>query len=105
LIPLARARIADWKNMTNKLVIGSLTLALVVFQYQIWFGASSVRSISSLEAQLEAQQAVNEALRERNRTLTVEVIDLRTGHEALEERARSELGLIGNDETFYLIVE
>ena len=91
--------------MTNKLVIGSLTLALAVFQYQIWFGASSVRSLSSLEAQLEAQQAVNEALRERNRALTIEVIDLRTGDEALEERARAELGLIGNDETFYLIVE
>ena len=91
--------------MINKLVIGSLTLALAVFQYQIWFCASSVRSLSSLEAQLEAQQAVNETLRERNRTLAIEVIDLRTGDEALEERARAELGLIGNDETFYLIVE
>ncbi|MEZ5492183.1 MAG: septum formation initiator family protein [Gammaproteobacteria bacterium] len=89
----------------NKLVTGSLILALAVFQYQIWFGKSSLRALNALEARLESQQASNLEMRERNRYLAVEVKDLQGGLEAVEERARSELGMIGKDETFYLIVE
>ena len=89
----------------NKLVTGSLMLALVVFQYQIWFGKSSLRALNVLESRLESQQASNLELQDRNRLLGVEVRDLQGGLEAVEERARSELGMIGKDETFYLIVE
>ena len=89
----------------NKLVTGSLMLALVVFQYQIWFGKSSLRALNALESRLESQQASNLELQDRNHLLGVEVRDLQGGLEAVEERARSELGMIGKDETFYLIVE
>jgi cell division protein FtsB len=78
---------------------------LAVLHYQIWFGKSSVRSINALEDQLASQKTENLALEERNRQMEVEVLDLKNGLEAVEERARSELGLIGEDETFYLIVE
>ena len=88
-----------------KLVTGSLLLTLVVFQFQIWFGKSSIRSINELEAQLEAQLISNRELEDRNRLLEIEVQDLHNGTEALEERARSNLRMIGEDETFYLIVD
>ena len=88
-----------------KLVTGSLLLTLAVFQFQIWFGESSIRSINELEAQLEAQLISNRELEDRNRLLEIEVQDLHNGTEALEERARSNLRMIGEDETFYLIVD
>ena len=78
---------------------------LAVLHYQIWFGKSSMRSINALEDQLAQQEAENSALEERNHQMEVEVLDLKNGLEAVEERAREELGLIGEDETFYLIVE
>jgi len=89
----------------KKLLTGSLVLALAVFQFQIWFGGSSVRALNILEASLDEQRASNGSLRERNRALEVEVFDLKNGLEAVEERARSELGMIGEDETFYMIVD
>jgi cell division protein FtsB len=55
--------------------------------------------------ELAVQQDFNEKLKERNRLLEVEVIDLKTGTEAIEERARFELGMIGEGETFYLMVD
>ena len=89
----------------NKLLTGSLLLALAVFQIQIWFGSSSVRALNTLQTSLDEQRASNEQLQQRNRALEIEVLDLRNGLEAVEERARSELGMIGEDETFYMIVE
>jgi|TARA_B100001094_G_C17433170_1_gene440095 cell division protein FtsB len=55
--------------------------------------------------ELAVQQDFNEKLKERNRFLEVEVVDLKTGTEAIEERARFELGMIGEGETFYLMVD
>ena len=89
----------------RKLLTGSLLLVLAVFQFQIWFGSSSVRALNALQTRLDEQQTSNEQLRERNRALEVEVLDLKNGLEAVEERARSELGMIGPNETFYMIVE
>ncbi|MBT8145235.1 MAG: septum formation initiator family protein [Gammaproteobacteria bacterium] len=89
----------------KKLLTGSLLLVLGIFQFQIWFGGSSVRALNVLQASLDQQRASNEQLQERNRALEVEVLDLKNGLEALEERARSELGMIGEDETFYIILE
>ncbi|MBL4819794.1 MAG: septum formation initiator family protein [Gammaproteobacteria bacterium] len=82
-----------------------LMLVLVVLQYQIWFGKSSVRAINALETELENQRVNNTSLEERNHQMEIEVLDLKNGLEAVEERARAELGLIGQDETFYLIVD
>ena len=91
--------------MMNKLLTGSLLLVLALFQYQIWFGSSSVRALNTLQSSLDEQRAGNERLQARNRALEVEVLDLKNGLEAVEEKARSELGMIGKDEIFYMIVE
>jgi len=78
---------------------------VVLLQYKLWLGEDSVRALNILEEEVSAQQAVNDDLQARNRLLEVEIIDLKNGLEAVEERARSELGMIGEDEVFYLIIE
>ena len=88
-----------------KLLISFLALLTLIFQYQLWLGEDSVRALNLLEEELQAQRSVNEELQSRNRLLEIEVIDLKNGLEAVEERARSELGMIGEDEVFYLIIE
>lgn len=88
-----------------KILLSTLTLIFLTLQYQLWLGEDSVRSLNLLEDELAAQRAVNENLEARNRLLEIEVVDLKNGLEAVEERARSELGMIGEDETFYLIID
>lgn len=88
-----------------KILLSSLTVVFFSLQYQLWLGDDSVRSLNMLEEELDAQRAVNEDLAARNRLLEIEVVDLKNGLEAVEERARSELGMIGENETFYLIIE
>ncbi|GAB5498895.1 MAG: cell division protein FtsB [Pseudohongiellaceae bacterium] len=83
-------------------LLGTLFLIL---QYQLWLGDDSVRALNLLEEELAAQRQTNEALAARNEVLEIEVLDLKNGLEAVEERARSELGMIAEDEIFYLIVE
>ena len=89
----------------KKLLTSSLLLALAVFQFQIWFGSSSVRALNTLQISLDEQRASNEQLQQRNRALEIEVLDLKNGLEAVEERARSDLGMIGEDEIFYMFVD
>jgi cell division protein FtsB len=88
-----------------KILFSTLTLIFLTLQYQLWLGEDSVRSLNMLEDELAAQRAENENLEARNRLLEIEVVDLKNGLEAVEERARSELGMIGEDETFYLIID
>jgi len=64
-----------------------------------------VRALNMLEVELEEQRVTNQELEKRNDILQVEVVDLKNGVEAIEERARSKLGMIGKGETFYLIVD
>lgn len=82
-----------------------LGMIIVTLQYQLWLGEDSVRALNLLEGELQAQQEINDKLTARNEVLEVEVLDLKNGLEAVEERARSELGMIGEDETFYLIID
>lgn len=88
-----------------KILVTVLALAFVVLQYQLWLGEDSVRALNLLEEELAAQRAENEELAARNKAVEIEVLDLKNGLEAIEERARSELGMIGENETFYLIIE
>lgn len=88
-----------------RVLTGGMLVFLVVLQYQIWFGPSSLTNLNALEQQLDEQRRQNLALEDRNHQLEVEILDLKNGLEAVEERARSELGLIGENETFYLIVK
>ena len=81
-----------------------LGLALVLLQYRLWLSDQGLREVSRLQSAVDAQAAANREQRERNRQLVAEVTDLKMGLTALEERARSELGMVGNSETFYQVV-
>ncbi len=75
-----------------------------MLQYKLWLGDDSRRELKEVEKEVASQLSVNEELSQRNEALEVEVLDLKNGLEAVEERARSELGMIEDGETFYLIV-
>lgn len=81
-----------------------LLLILVLLQLKMWFGEGGFSDVRRLEQRVEEQTEENEALAQRNRELRAEVEDLRQGLGAVEERARSELGLIKENEEFYQVV-
>src|ERR1700690_4597182 len=81
-----------------------LGLFVLLLQYRLWISDQGKREVWRLTQAVEAQAAANAEQRERNRQLLAEVTDLKVGLTALEERARSELGMVGNSETFYQIV-
>ena len=81
-----------------------LGFALVLLQYRLWLSDQGLREVSRLQSAVDAQEAANREQSERNRQLAAEVNDLKVGLAALEERARSELGMVGNSETFYQVV-
>jgi len=85
-------------------LLAILLLVLVALQLKMWFGEGGYRDVQRLAERVEQQALENEALALRNRELQAEVEDLRQGLEAIEERARSELGLIKEDEEFYQVV-
>lgn len=87
-----------------QLLLGGLVLLLLMLQYSIWFGAPDVFDALALRAQIETQQIDNAGLRERNAALGAEVRDLKQGTEAMEEHARSDLGMVKANETFYQVV-
>jgi cell division protein FtsB len=87
-----------------KILYGFLGFAFIVLQYKLWLGEDSVRTLNMLEAEVQAQRELNEGLERRNKLVEIEVLDLKNGLEAAEERARSELGMIEKGETFYLLV-
>jgi cell division protein FtsB len=82
-----------------------LAILLVVLQYKFWFGQGNWRQVEDLRAQLEAQKKENEQLLRRNNALVAEVNDLKVGVDAVEERARNEMGMIKSDEIFYRVVD
>ncbi len=86
-------------------LIWLLIALLVLLQYRLWVGDGSLAEVWDLYQQVETQKAENRQLRERNQALDAEVRDLKQGLEAIEERAREELGMIRDDETFYQIIE
>lgn len=86
-------------------LLGLLLLLLGWLQYRLWFGIGSAGEVAALEAQVEHQRRENGGLQERNTALAAEVRDLKEGVAAVEERARSELGMIKPGEVFYRVVE
>ena len=82
-----------------------LLLLLGVVQYRLWFGEGSLAEKHRLEFQVEEQTLINAQLRERNSELEREVLELQTGNEGLEQRAREQLGLIRKDETYYQVTD
>jgi cell division protein FtsB len=87
-----------------RIFAATLGLALVLLQYRLWVSEQGMRDMWRLQSAIDAQTAANRDQAERNRQLYAEVSDLKVGLTALEERARSELGMIGNGETFYQVV-
>ena len=88
-----------------KWIIGILLILLVVLQYRLWIGEGSLAHAHRLEGNIKVQQAENDRMCERNRILDVEVDELKTGLDTIEERARNDIGLIKKDETFFMILE
>ena len=82
----------------------ALIALIVLIQYPLWLGQGSWFRVWEVDQQIRAQRDTNRALQGRNAALEAEVRDLRSGLDAIEERARSELGMIGRNETFYQVV-
>jgi cell division protein FtsB len=84
-----------------------LTLAalIVLIQYPLWLGKGSWLRVWEVDQQIRAQRDTNRQLQGRNSALEAEVRDLKVGVEAIEERARSELGMIRQDEIFFQVLE
>lgn len=79
-------------------------VVLIALQYRLWFGKNSLPDYWRLQSDVLRQAETNGRLMQRNQVLAAEIADLRNGQEALEERARNELGLIQPHETFFRIV-
>lgn len=86
-------------------VLPILLVALAALQYRLWVGEGSLGEITLLRRQIAEQRAEMERLRERNRALQAEVEDLKGGLEAIEERARTEMGMVKPGEVFFQLVE
>lgn len=78
---------------------------LVVLQYRLWVGEGSLAELHLLKQEIAEQKGELQQMRRRNQALQAEVDDLKQGLEAIEERARNELGMIREGETFYQIIE
>jgi cell division protein FtsB len=81
-----------------------LAIAGLAMQGQLWLSDSGFRKTRDLREAVDTQQAENDSLRLRNAALEAEVLNLKTGRAAAEERARTDLGMIGRSETFYQVV-
>ena len=88
-----------------RILVTILLVLLLVLQYDLWVGDGSLATVWHLQKSVEAQQLENTALKERNETLAAEVKDLKTGLDAIEERARNDLGMIKEGETYIQVVE
>lgn len=82
----------------------ALGVVIAILQYRLWLSDTGVRELTRMQQAVTQQRSQNAVLVERNRQLAAEVRDLKTGMAALEERARSELGMIASNETYYQVV-
>lgn len=88
-----------------RLLTLALAILIALIQYPLWLGKGSWLRVWEVDQQIEAQREVNSKLQARNAALDAEVNDLKQGFEAIEERARSELGMIRQDEIFFQILD
>ena len=89
---------------SGRWLLVALGIVAVALQVQLWFSDSGFRKTRDLRAAVTAQRAQNETLKSRNDALDAEVVNLKQSSEAAEERARTDLGMIGERETFYQVV-
>ncbi len=88
-----------------RVTIAILLLAILWMQYRLWLAPDGMQDVWRLRKAVAEQREENRILRERNTSLEAEVRDLKEGLEAVEERARTELGMIEEGETFYQVIE
>jgi cell division protein FtsB len=88
-----------------RVIIAIIILLIIHLQYRIWVGDGSFAQIDAYQLRLDELKKQAEEKRQRNEALYAEVLDLRKGQEAIEERARDELGMIKEDETFFHVLE
>lgn len=88
-----------------RLFAAALALLIVVLQYPLWLGRGGWLRVWDLDRQVTEQKARNDRLKQRNAALDAEVRDLKEGFEAIEERARYELGMVRQDEVFFQIIK
>ncbi|MDD5403314.1 MAG: cell division protein FtsB [Sulfuricella sp.] len=82
-----------------------LALLIAALQYPLWLGKGSWLRVWEVDQKIAAQKQVNQGLKARNAALDAEVRDLKQGYDAIEERARSELGLVRQDEVFFQVLD
>jgi len=88
-----------------KLIVSLFLILFLLLQYRLWIGNGSLTEVHHLRTAKIEHAEENNRLRERNQSLAAEVLDLKQGQEAIEERARSEMGMIKTGETFYQIID
>jgi len=88
-----------------KLLISTLLVLLIALQYRLWVGENSLAHIVRLQHDISVQERTNQRLKDRNQVLASEVTSLKTGLDAVEERARTDLGMIKENETFFMVIE
>jgi cell division protein FtsB len=88
-----------------RLLAITLTGLILLIQYPLWLGKGGLFRVWEMERQIESQREINTGLQLRNSALDAEVSDLKKGLEAVEERARNELGMIRRDEVFFQVLE
>ena len=86
-----------------KTLAGVLVALIVAIQYPLWLGKGGWLRVWEVDRQLDTQQEKNARLEARNAALAAEVKDLKQGHDAIEERARYELGMVKRDEVFFQV--
>jgi cell division protein FtsB len=86
-------------------LLGGLVLLALMLQGELWLSQDGYRKTLDLRDAVSQQRALNAELKSRNAALDAEVVNLKEGVEAAEERARTDLGLIGDNETFYQVVD
>ena len=90
--------------LNTRWIIVGLALAALAMQGQLWLSEDGYRKTRNLRQAVIEQSGQNQTLKARNEALEAEVINLKEGREAAEERARTDLGMIGKSETFYQVV-
>jgi cell division protein FtsB len=88
-----------------KILIAIIILLIIHLQYRLWFGDGSVAQIKIYQQRLDDLKKKVEEKKQRNEALDAEIRDLKKGQEAIEERAREELGMIKENETFFQVIE
>ena len=88
-----------------RIILASLIVLFVALQYSVWLGDFGYIRLNQLRDTVSHQKQENKSLEQRNLHLQAEEVDLKQGTAALEERARSQLGMIKENETFYQVIE